>query len=306
MITIIHDPKDNPQKCSKNTGSCVKMVNYLSKENVVDKPFFSHYEDNVSASDVIRRIDNNKRTLKRNEDKFYMLSYDPSADEIKYIVRKFIGKDIEEFTELSYDEKQLVFNIFRDYSRDCMNVYAKSFYRDKELTANDLVYFGKVEEFRYYTYEDEEVKNGTRKRGDIKPGLNLHVHVVVSRMDASQTMRLSPLTSKGNINKLNGQLVKNGFSIKQWHNDCLEVFSNKYGYVYPKRQYEREKHINLRIRNYIQNQATIQLMDGMEEEQKMLSNIRKIKRLAHSPKSIIKGYVRQKINNILFEREQGL
>lgn len=306
MITKIHDPKNNPQKVSENTGSCVKLADYLSKEDPVEKPFFSHLEDQVSVSDVIRKIDNNKRTLKRHEDKFYMLSYDPSADEISYIVEKVTGKNIKELSELTSEERQSVFNIFRDYSRDCMNIYAKSFYRDKELTADDLVYFGKVEEFRYYTYEDEEVKNGLKKRGEKKPGLNLHVHIIVSRMDVSQTMRLSPLTSRGNINKLNGQAVKNGFSIKQWHVECLDMFSNKYGYIFPKKQFVSNQYKTAKIRNYFQNQIINQALEGFEEEQKMLSNARKIRTLIKSPKTVIKGYLRQKINNILFDREQGL
>lgn len=43
---------------------------------------------------------------------------------------------------------------------------------------------------RHYTYLDEEVKDGLRSKGDLKEGLQLHAHVIVSRMDVTQTISL--------------------------------------------------------------------------------------------------------------------
>ena len=89
------------------------------------------------------------------------------------MVKLTTGKVVNELSELSTEERILVFNEFRSYVRECMEIYAKNFNRDRELTANDLVYFGRIEEFRHFTGFDEEVKLGLKKQGDIKPGLNL-------------------------------------------------------------------------------------------------------------------------------------
>ncbi len=43
------------------------------------------------------------------------------------------------------------------------------------------MYYARVETERSYHPEDEEVKQGITRIGEPKPGLNLHVHVIVSR-----------------------------------------------------------------------------------------------------------------------------
>lgn len=80
------------------------------------------------------------------------------------MVKLTTGKVVNELSELSTEERILVFNEFRSYVRECMEIYAKNFNRDRELTANDLVYFGRIEEFRHFTGFDEEVKLGLKNR----------------------------------------------------------------------------------------------------------------------------------------------
>lgn len=48
-----------------NAGSCVKLASYLNKELDDDKQFFSHHEDAVTLKEVVEKIDNNKKTLKK-------------------------------------------------------------------------------------------------------------------------------------------------------------------------------------------------------------------------------------------------
>ena len=62
---------------SVNAGSCVKLAHYLDKESGSGKFFFSQNQDSVPLTEVIQKIDNNKKTLKNNHDKFNMLSYNP-------------------------------------------------------------------------------------------------------------------------------------------------------------------------------------------------------------------------------------
>ncbi|NDV83453.1 DUF5712 family protein [Bacteroides sp. 51] len=293
---------------SQNAGSCVKLVDYLSKEEGLGKTFFSHTADDISPIDVIEKIDNNKRTLKKNQDKFYMLSYSPSQREIQHLVKHVTGKKITEFSELTESEKQQVFDEFKNYVRDCMNVYAKNFNREKELTGDDLVYFGRIEEDRHYTHLDKEYEQGLKRPGDLKPGLNMHAHVIVSRMDVSQTIALSPLTnSKGNTNVLNGKEVKNGFSREGWQAQSHQCWCEKYRYIPTPDEYfyMRDKAFGS-FKAKIQNKILQEIMEGMKEEQQATSTVKKITSLARSPKNLMKSYLRKTIRNILSQRENEL
>jgi len=79
-----------------------------------------------------------------------------------------------------------------------MDAYAQNFKRDGVNSHEDLVWFAKLENYRYYNYNDPEVKQGIKKRGDRKEGEQLHVQVIVSRKDATNTIKLSPMnTSRG-------------------------------------------------------------------------------------------------------------
>lgn len=83
------------------------------------------------------------------------------------------------------------------FARDCMDEYARNFYRERITSGADLVWYGRVETERHYKNDDPDVREGKAKAGDRKPGLQLHVHVVVSRMDRTQTISLSPLSRAG-------------------------------------------------------------------------------------------------------------
>ena len=84
---------------------------------------------------------------------------------------------------------------------------------------------------RHYKGDDPEVKAGKAKAGERKPGLQLHVHIIVSRMDRSQTVSLSPLSkSRGNRQVLDGRDVVVGFDRSQWSARCASRFNQRYGY----------------------------------------------------------------------------
>ena len=50
--------------------------------------FFSQKEDYVTPLTVMHHMDNNHRTLKRNDDKFYMLTINPSGEEQQHLIEK--------------------------------------------------------------------------------------------------------------------------------------------------------------------------------------------------------------------------
>ena len=157
----------------------------------------------------------------KRDDKFYMLSINPSQDEAAHLIRKVTGKQVTEFEQLTVEEQEKVIHELKNYSRNCMDLYAENFRREKIKSGKDLVYLGRVETERHYRNSDEEVKEGQAKSGDRKPGLQLHVHIIVSRNDVTQTVRLSPLArSKGSFNELNGKKVMVGFEHMEWKARC--------------------------------------------------------------------------------------
>ena len=236
MYCSVHRPVNTP--CvSDNKGSCLQLVEYLSKEGKQNKSyfdtFFSQNIDFVSGKTVLKTIDNNHRTLKKKDDKFYMLSVNPSKNELMHLIEKVTGKTrVQEFSDLTNHEQEQVIAELKNYARHCMDEYAANFYREKVKSGNDLVWFGRVETERHYKGDSEEVKNGRAKCGDKKPGLQLHVHIIVSRMDKSQTVSLSPLTkSRGNRQLLDGKEVVVGFDRSEWAERCATRFADDYNYL---------------------------------------------------------------------------
>ena len=200
MYCKVHRPVNTPG-VSDNKGKCVQLVEYLSKELKEERPyydnFFSQKEDYVTPLTVMHHMDNNHRTLKRNDDKFYMLTINPSGEEQQHLIEKVTGEKTGEFPGLSPEQQKEVLAEMKRLTRECMDEYARNFYREKIRSGDDLVWYGRVETERHYKGDDPEVKAGKAKAGERKPGLQLHVHIIVSRMDRSQTVSLSPLSKRG-------------------------------------------------------------------------------------------------------------
>ena len=143
-----------------------------------------------------------------------------------------------------------------------------------------------------------------RERGQLKEGLNLHAHIIVSRMDVTQTIALSPRAkSTGNTNLLNGKEVKNGFNMKEWQVECFEHFSNKFRYIYTadERFYEHAGYG--KYKSQIRNKIMHEVMEDMYEERKLLSGVKKINTIIHPSKKTVTLYLMRKIKNILSENE---
>ena len=54
---------------------------------------------------VMYHMDNNHRTLKRNDDKFYMLTINPSGEQ-QHLIEKVTGEKTGEFPELSRSNRK--------------------------------------------------------------------------------------------------------------------------------------------------------------------------------------------------------
>lgn len=94
MYCKVHRPVNTPG-VSDNKGKCVQLVEYLSKELKEERPyydnFFSQKEDYVTPLTVMHHMDNNHRTLKRNDDKFYIRMFFQTRAKVvkfRFIVNK--------------------------------------------------------------------------------------------------------------------------------------------------------------------------------------------------------------------------
>jgi len=124
-------------------GSSGDFVNYLEKENEGKEPeqqegYFNQEEKNIDAERVIAEIDANTTKLSKRDPKFYSIMVSPSQAELKHI-----GDSPEKL---------------KQYTRELMKTYAASFYRDKEVTVKEVLYFAKLERERTYSEKDKAVK----------------------------------------------------------------------------------------------------------------------------------------------------
>src|SRR5665648_349036 len=229
MYVKIHSSKKD-----NNRGSYSNLINYLEKENLEkdilnQEKFFDHNSSDVSFCSAQATIENNKGKLGKDETKFYMISVNPSKEELKHIGRKVSGRDIKNISQLTTIELNRYKEVLKDYTRIVMDQYAKNFNRG--LSGKNLVYFGKVEHTRYHGRDSVEVKEGLHKAGEKKDGLQTHVHVVVSRMDESKKIRLSPMANaKNSKNIINGKEVQIGFDRMKFVQSCEKNFDTNFDY----------------------------------------------------------------------------
>lgn len=219
-----------------NSDSCASLVSYLEKENEMEgvelqdrRLFFDQNSDQVPSCDAINRIDRNVAKLSKNEARYFMISINPSKSELQHIAQKVSGRNVTDLSQMTSGEKRKFEKSLQDYSRKVMGEYASGF--NKNLSGDDILYFGKVEHERKYSRHDDVVKNGEKKAGELKDGFQSHIHIVVSRKDMTNTIRLSPFANhKDSKNTLNGKQVQIGFNRKEFVERSEKKFDEYFKY----------------------------------------------------------------------------
>lgn len=185
-----------------NSGSCSAAAMYcehereeLMKKGMNPETFFHQYSDFVSTREVIERIDNNKKKLRNEDAKFFVMTVSPSADE-----QLVMGSSLDE----------RIAN-FKNYIRNgVMAEYAKNF--ERGLSADNIMYYA-------YIHVD---------RGE-KTGEQMHAHIIVSRRDMANSISLSP---KSNHRSGKG-VIAHGFNRDSFFTKCEHVFDNMLSYSRP-------------------------------------------------------------------------
>jgi hypothetical protein len=184
MFINISDSREAANK--RSSGG---LVHYLEKENRFHKKnepehWFNGRQINIDPYYVMQTVYHNIAKLGKADAKFFLVNISPSQKEIAFL-REHYGNDG-------------VKDQLKGFAVRVMDAYAQNFKREGVNSHEDLVWFAKLENYRYYSYNDPEVKQGLKKRGDRKDGEQLHVQVIVSRKDATNTIKLSPMnTSRG-------------------------------------------------------------------------------------------------------------
>lgn len=204
MHIKIVNPKKDGNSVYTNSGSCIGLVKYLIKEDEergIDKEFFfNHESDQVSSAQVINTIDNLRSGVGKKEVKFYSLIISPKEQELA-IIKNSVPE-------------------LRKYTRKVMEEYAANFNglnKVKKVQAKDLAYFAKIEFNRHYKGSDEEVKQKRAKVDDKKPGNNMHVHLIVSRKDKTNKIKLSPQANNKKLFHIEGFKLKGCYLFDKEH-----------------------------------------------------------------------------------------
>ncbi len=187
-----------PQKIGPTySNSVADYVAYLEKENEGLEPgdqehFFNQTEDRIAPDTVISEIDANTAKLKKTEPKFYSIMVSPSQRELKKIA----------------DNPEAL----RAYTRELMKEYAKSFYRDKPVTVDQIKYFAKLEHERTYRGFEKEVLENAPYRKRIAKLENDIRKVSRGELEGSiEKLQLEIKKLRENApHKINGQIIVAG------------------------------------------------------------------------------------------------
>jgi len=256
-----------PQKLGGSySQSVADYVDYLEKENEgLDKEnieyFFNQYGDEISTKDVVKEIDGNKAKLKKTEPKFYSITLSPSKSELKQLQNS--SKDLKTYTRELMKDYVASFNREingKPITIDDIKYYAKVEHQ-RSFKGTDI----QIKENQSFATKILQHKQDIRKieRGDLtgdiktlklkitqlekeaphqqkgkrivqgmqKEGNQSHIHIIVSRKDASNSVSLSPGSKYKSSNvKMNGKDVKRGFDRDAFFEKAEKTFDKKFGY----------------------------------------------------------------------------
>lgn len=179
------------KEAANNKGSSNDLAYYLDKENRMDRNrepelWFNQDRRSIPSYESVQAIDNNIAKLSKTDAKFFLINISPSQKEIAWLK--------EQYGENGAKEQ------LKAYAVKMMDEYARNFKRPGIESSKDLLWFGKLENYRYYSHKDKEVQQGLRKRGERKPGEQMHIQIIVSRKDITNKIKLSPMNNSKGLN----------------------------------------------------------------------------------------------------------
>lgn len=256
-----------PQKLGGTySQSSADFVGYLEKENQgleqeEMEHFFNQYGDEISAEEVAKNIDGNAAKLKKAEPKFYSITVSPSKYELNRLENN--SEDLKKYTRELMKDYVASFNREingRPITIDDIKYYAKIEHQ-RTFKGTDI----QIKENQPYATKILQLKNDIRKiesgaiegnikhmekeisklemqaphqqngkrivQGIPKDGNQSHIHIIVSRKDASNTFSLSPGSKhKASEVEMHGKNVKRGFDRDKFFESAEKTFDKTFGY----------------------------------------------------------------------------
>ncbi|MEM6813005.1 MAG: MobB family relaxase [Bacteroidota bacterium] len=255
------------QKLGTNySQSSVDFVDYLEKENEgLEKEemehFFNQYGNEISSKDVVREIDGNTAKLKKKEPKFYTITVSPSKHELRKLENS--SEDLKRYTRELMKDYAASFN--REINERKVTVgdikYFAKIEHQRTFKGTDIQvrenqpFATKILELKQEIRKIQEGKangnidrlklkianleseaphqqNGKRiVQGMKKVGNQSHIHIIVSRKDASNSFSLSPGSKhKASEVEMHGKKVKRGFDRDHFFERAEKTFDRTFGY----------------------------------------------------------------------------
>jgi len=256
-----------PQKMGGNfSKSSADFVGYLEKENQgleqhEMEHFFNQYGDEISAEEVVKEIDGNTAKLEKHEPRFYSITVSPSKYELRKLQNS--SEDLKRYTRELMKDYVASFNREikgRPVSIDDIKYYAKVEHQrtfkgtDFQIKENQPyaskilqlkteirnIQDGRAEgnikrmkkEITKLESQAPHQQNGKRiVQGMPKDGNQSHIHIIVSRKDASNSVSLSPGSKhKASEVEMHGKKVKRGFDRDTFFAKAEKTFDKTFGY----------------------------------------------------------------------------
>ena len=211
-----------------NAGSCRRLGNYLEHEDlermekgIYTEGFFNLTEENLYKSQVVKDIDNNKAQLLKTDAKFYAIHVSPSAKELQ---------------AMGTTEQEQAESMRRYIRKVFIPEYTKNF--NKGLSAEDIKFYGKIH------FDRDRSENADN---------NMHCHLIVSRKDQNNKIKLSPLTNHRDTKK---GVIKGGFDRVNLFQQVEKGFDKLFNYNRPLT--ESFEYYNVMKNGCIMNQINMQ------------------------------------------------
>ena len=224
-----------------NKGSSGALVHYLEKENRMQpenrkERWFNGTASDIKPHEVRMGIDGNVAKLGRGDSKFFLINISPSQKELAHLVSRY-GED---------GAKERL----KAFAAKVMDEYARNFKRPGIDSHKDLLWFGKVENYRYYSHNDRAVKNGQKRKGERKEGRQMHVQIIVSRKDITDKIKLSPQNTSRGRNKAHSRKLGQ-FDCTAFKQSGETLFDRQFGF-------ERNLKDSMQYANTMKNGSTRQ------------------------------------------------
>ncbi|WP_142784114.1 MobB family relaxase [Changchengzhania lutea] len=246
--------------------SSADFAEYLEKENQGLEQediehFFNQYGDEISAKEVVKEIDGNTAKLKKKEPKFYSITVSPSKYELKKLQNN--SEDLKKYTRAIMNDYATSFNREingKPITVDDIKYFAKIEHQrtfkgtDKQVKENQpfatkiLQLKNEIRKIENHQLDGNIKKmksqitkleaeaphqqNGKRiVQGMKKDGNQSHIHIIVSRKDASNSVSLSPGSKyKASEVEMHGKIVKRGFDRDSFFEKAENTFDKTFAY----------------------------------------------------------------------------